>query len=115
VAGTVNGCAFRGALESGGAGHYLSLGPAWRRDSGVEFGQQVEVVLSPEGPQSEALAPDVTAALEARPEARAFFDALPSFYRKNYVRWIESARRPQTRQARIAEMIELLQAGKKQK
>jgi hypothetical protein len=31
------------------------------------------------------------------------------------VRWIEGARRPETRSAHIAEMLSLLKAGKKQR
>jgi ATPase subunit of ABC transporter with duplicated ATPase domains len=41
--------------------------------------------------------------------------SLATFYRNGYIRWIESARRPETRQARITEMIGLLKAGKKQR
>ena len=37
------------------------------------------------------------------------------FYRRNYVRWIESAKRPETRAARIADTVALLKAGKRQK
>jgi hypothetical protein len=115
ITGSVNGCPVRGLLESSGTQFFLFLGPAWRRDSGVEPGADVEVVLAPEGPQSGALSPDVTAALDAEPDARAFFDALATFYRKNYIRWIESAKRAQTRTARIAEMVRLLKAGRKQR
>src|SRR5215510_827072 len=115
ISGTVNGCKVRGALESNGSQFFLSLGAAWRRDNHLDAGAEVEVVLSPEGPQSEQLSPDIASALDAEPEAKAFFDSLASFYRKNYIRWIESAKRPETRSARIAEMVALLKAGKKQK
>jgi len=96
-------------------GFFLSLGPAWRRDNGIDAGAKVEVVLAPEGPQSDTLSSDVVAALNADPKAKAFFDSLATFYRKNYIRWIESAKRPETRTARIAQMMRLLKAGKKQR
>ena len=115
IRGTVNGCGVRGSLGSDGTTYFLPLGAAWRRDSGLEAGAAVEVVLAPEGPQSAALAPDVTAALEAAPRAKAFFEALATFYRNTYIKWIEGAKRPETRAARIAEMVALLEAGKKQK
>jgi hypothetical protein len=115
IRGTVNDCQVRGRLDSNGTQFFLSLGTAWRRGNGLEAGAEVEVVLSPDGPQAESLSPDVTAALDAEPEAKAFFDALATFYRKNFIRWIESAKRPATRSARIAEMVELLKAGKRQK
>ncbi|MBC8077423.1 MAG: DUF1905 domain-containing protein [Chloroflexales bacterium] len=116
ITGSINGCAIRGSLDSDGSQYFLPLGAAWRRDSGVEAGAEVEVALAPEGPQADTLAPDVLAALESEPEARAFFESLATFYRNGYVRWIEGAkRRPETRSARIAEMLSLLKTGKKQR
>ena len=114
ITGSVNGIKVRGPLAPEGEQVILVLGPAWLRDSGLAAGARVEVVLAPEGPQADH-APDIAAALEAEPGARAFFEALPTFYRNNFIRWIESAKRPETRKAHIAEMIELLKAGKRQK
>jgi hypothetical protein len=113
VAGSLNGCTIRARIESAGEKYFLSLGPAWRRDNGFEEGMKVDVTLHPEGPQSETLSSDVTAALNAAPDAKAFFDSLASFYRKNFIRWIESAKRPQTRAARIEEMIKSLKESKR--
>jgi hypothetical protein len=115
ITGSINGCAVRGSLGSDGSQYFLPLGAAWRRDNGVEVGAEVEVELRPEGPQADTLAPDIVAALATEPEARAFFESLATFYRNGYVRWIESARRPETRQARIAELLSLLKGGKKQR
>ncbi len=115
ITGSVNGRPIRGPLASEGGRFFLFLGDAWRRGSGLEAGVTVEVVLSPEGPQAGSIAPDIAAALAAQPAAKAFFESLATFYRNNYVRWIESARQPTTRAARIAEMIALLQAEKKQR
>jgi hypothetical protein len=115
IRGTVNGYGVRGSLGSDGKQYFLPLGAAWRRDCGLEAGSNVEVVLSPEGPQSESLSPDVTAALDAEPQAKAFFESLATFYRNTYIKWIESAKKPETRAARIKEMIALLKADKKQK
>ena len=56
------------------------------------------------------------AALEADPAAAAFFDTLAQFYRKAYLRWIDgTTRRPDLRAARIAEVVDLLAAGIKQR
>jgi hypothetical protein len=116
ITGTINGCAVRGSLGSDdGEQYFLPLGAAWRRDNRVVAGAEVEVMLAPEGPQTDALAPDILAALESESDARAFFDSLATFYRNGYMGWIEGAKRPETRSARIVEMIELLKAGKKQR
>ncbi|HET6822291.1 MAG TPA: YdeI/OmpD-associated family protein [Anaerolineales bacterium] len=115
VTGTVNGHKVRGSLGSDGQQYFLPLGAAWRRDCGINAGDTVEVTVSPEGPQSESLAKDVSDALDTEPQAKAFFESLATFYRNTYIKWIESAKRPETRAARIQEMIELLKAEKKQK
>lgn len=115
ITGSVNGCAVRGALGSNGTQYFLPLGAAWRRGTGLDAGVRVDVVLSPEGPQSAQLSPDVASALNAEPQAKVFFEALATFYRNTYLKWIESAKRPETRSARINEMVKLLKAGKKQK
>lgn len=115
ITGTVNGHQVRGALDSDGSQYFLPLGAAWRRDCGLDVGDQVAVVLAPEGPQAEALSADIAAALAAEPQAKSFFEGLATFYRKGYIKWIEGAKRPETRGARIAEMVALLKAGKKQK
>ncbi len=117
VTGTVDGMGVRAVIERmDGGGYGILLGPAWRRDCGIAPGDEVRVVLVPEGPQRSELAPDVAAALDAEPEAGAFFDALAQFYRRGYLTWIDATkRRPETRVARIAEMVERLKAGKKER
>ena len=116
VRGTINGAGVRGALEQFGRGYFLPLGPAYRRGAGLKPGDPVTVTLIPEGPQSEALAADIAAALAAEPEAARFFDGLPTFYRKNYLRWIDATRRsPDVRAQRIAELVGLMKAGKKER
>ena len=116
VRGTINGMKFRGPLEQSGKGYFMPLGPAYRRDAGLHLGEAVEVVLEPEGPQSAALATDIAAALAANPDAKHFFDGLATFYRKNYLRWIDATKRsPALRAQRIAEMVDLMKAGRKQR
>lgn len=97
-------------------GWAIVLGPAWRRDCGITPGDAVEVVLEPEGPQRDDLDDDIAAALDASPEAAAFFDGLAQFYRNAYLRWIDATkRRPDRRPDRIAEVSGLLEAGVKER
>jgi hypothetical protein len=116
VRGTINGLGVRGALEQFDKGYFLPLGPVYRRDAGLQLGDLVTVTLMPEGPQSKGLAADIVAALEAEPDAARFFDGLATFYRKNYLRWIDATKRsPELRAQRIAELIQLMKAGKKER
>ena len=116
VGGTINGRKVRGRIAPAGRGWALTLTPMWLRDAGVAGGDDVLVELAPEGPQRADLADDIAAALDASPAAAAFFDTLAQFYRKAYLRWIDATtRRPDLRAARIAEVVDLLAAGIRQR
>ncbi|GAA3383135.1 YdeI/OmpD-associated family protein [Cryptosporangium minutisporangium] len=74
------------------------------------------VAIELEGPQRGDHAEDVAAALDASPAAAIFFDSLAQFHRRAYLRWIDATkRRPDQRPERIAEMIRLLEAGRKER
>jgi uncharacterized protein YdeI (YjbR/CyaY-like superfamily) len=103
-------------MSPDGSGWVFPLGPGCIRDGRVAIGDEVIVELAPEGPQRQDLAEDIAAALAANPAAAAFFDTLAQFYRKAYLRWIDATtRRPDLRAARIAEVVDLLAAGIKER
>jgi uncharacterized protein YdeI (YjbR/CyaY-like superfamily) len=52
--------------------------------------------------------PDLAAALEGCPPAGSAFAALPPSHKIEYLRWIDEARRPETRARRIASTLERL-------
>jgi uncharacterized protein YdeI (YjbR/CyaY-like superfamily) len=52
--------------------------------------------------------PDVIEALRANPAALSVFEGLPPSHRKEYLVWIDEAKRDETRKRRIAGMIERL-------
>lgn len=116
IAGTVNHMRVRGVIEASTDGFGFTLGPAWLRDCGPAAGDVVSAEIIAEGPQRGELADDVAAALDANPSAGAFFDSLAQFYRRAYLRWIDATKRRQDlRPQRIADMIQLLAAGQKQR
>jgi Bacteriocin-protection, YdeI or OmpD-Associated/Domain of unknown function (DUF1905) len=116
VSGTIGGRRVRGTISPDGSGWVFPLGPGCIRDGSVAIGDEVIVELAPEGPQRQDLAEDIAAALAANPAAAAFFDTLAQFYRKAYLRWIDATtRRPDLRAARIAEVVDLLAAGIKER
>jgi uncharacterized protein YdeI (YjbR/CyaY-like superfamily) len=51
--------------------------------------------------------------LDRDPAAAAFFDTLSYTHRREYVQWIDGARRPQTRANRIANAVEMLREQRK--
>ena len=117
ITGTVNGIGIRATIDHHDGQRGFTLGPAWLRDCHtVTAGDTVAVEILPEGPQRDDLADDVAAALDANPNAGAFFDSLAQFYRNAYLRWIDATkRRADVRAQRINEMIRLLDTGIKQR
>ena len=116
VSGTVNGIPVRAVIEPFGDGSGILLGTAWLRGCAIRPRDQVEVTLVPEGPQRDDLPEDVAAALEAEPEAGAFFDSLAQFYRKAYLKWIDGTKgRPEEKAARIERTVQLLKDGIKER
>lgn len=116
VAGTLDGQPFRTALVEREGSWRISLGPRSGCAARLQDGGDVAVAIWLEGPQPDGLAPDIAAALDARPRARAAFESLATFYRRGWLRWIDATRRrPDVRAERIAEMLDLVEAGHKQR
>jgi len=115
VNGTIAGAQFRGVITHEGAAWVTTLGPKSQASSRVAPGAVVDVAVDLEGPQAGALAPDIAAALARRPRAKLAFDELATFYRKGWLRWIDGTkRRPDERARRIAEMVRLVETGRKE-
>jgi Bacteriocin-protection, YdeI or OmpD-Associated len=115
LAGTIERYSMRATVTPAGAEPMLMLGPAWCRDPRVGPGASLQVSLHPEGPQLDTISPDFADALRAEPEARRFFESLATFYRKAYVTWVEGAKKQETRVPRIAEVVDDLKAGRRER
>jgi len=57
--------------------------------------------------------PEFEAALAANPAARQNYESFSRSHREQYLLWIITAKRPETRSKRIAESIQILSEGKK--
>lgn len=115
VHGTIGGHGFRGPLTRLADGYAIDLGPSWCRDPAVRGGTTHEVVVEPEPPQLATVSPDVAEAILADPAARATFGSIATHYRLNFVRWIEDAKRPETRAKRIDETVATLRTGRRER
>ncbi|WP_370972319.1 YdeI/OmpD-associated family protein [Amycolatopsis sp. cg9] len=51
---------------------------------------------------------ELAAALAAAPDAAAAFEALPPSHRREYVRWVAEAKKPETRVSRARKAVERL-------
>lgn len=57
--------------------------------------------------------PELETALSANSAARATFDGFPPGCRREYVEWVVEAKRPETRDKRIAQAVEWMAEGKR--
>jgi hypothetical protein len=114
VRATVNGYTFRTTLFTMGGRALLGLNREVREAAGVESGQEVSVELERDDePRAVEVPRDLAAALQADATVRETFDGLSYTHRTEYVRWIEGAKRDETRSRRIAKAVEMLREGVK--
>jgi hypothetical protein len=94
--------------------HILIVTKEIRHQLGKTFGDQIKVQIEQDLELREIIVPDdVKPLLEKNPKARKFFESLSFTDRKEYIRWIETAQRAETRERRIGLFIEKLNAKKK--
>jgi hypothetical protein len=117
VKATIEGELYRGSLvRMGGPCHILGVRKEIREKIGKTFGDEVEVTVEEDSEPREVEVPaDLREALANDPEAEAFFQRLSYTHQKEYVQWIEEAKRDQTRRRRIGQAIELLKQGKRER
>jgi uncharacterized protein YdeI (YjbR/CyaY-like superfamily) len=82
-----------------------------REAAGVAAGDQISVDIEPDAaPREVTLPPDLEAALDD--QARATYDGLSYTHRKEWVRWVEEAKKPETRAGRIEKTVAALREGR---
>jgi Bacteriocin-protection, YdeI or OmpD-Associated/Domain of unknown function (DUF1905) len=106
----INGYEFQTTVGAMSGRYLIGLNKQVRAGAGVEPGDRVSVELVLDDEERTVEVPeDLAAALDS--DARAFFDSLSYTYRKEYARWIEEAKRAETRQARVAKAATMLRDG----
>ena len=87
----------------------LGLSIANRQAAGVATGDEVEIELEFDPDPRIVVEPaDFARALDADPIARIAYDRLPDGRKREHVRAIESAKRPETRTRRIEKALAVL-------
>ncbi len=111
---TINGYSYSSTVARRGERYLVGVNADTRKRAGVAAGDRVEVEIELEtGPREMSVPPDLAEAIEADPAAQAFFASLTASQRKWFVLDVEDAKRPETRQRRIAKSIEMLREGQK--
>ena len=89
----------------------IGLSKAVRAQLGVEIGDEVDATVALDTAEREVDVPaNLAVALDAEPRVRAAFDALSYSRRKELARGVAEAKRPETRERRIASALDELGA-----
>jgi hypothetical protein len=113
VVATVNGYAYRTSVAPYMGVIVMPFSAEHRAATGLVGGEEIDVEIVPDDAPREVTVPDdLAAALAGDPAASAFFDELSFTNRRTYVDWIESAKKAETREARVAKAVVSLGEGK---
>ena len=115
VEGTLNGASFRATLEPDGKGsHWLKVDRKLREAAGAEPGDVVALELAPVAKEPEPKVPaDLRKALAASAAAKATWADITPLARRDWIHWITSGKRAETRVKRIATACDMLAKGKR--
>jgi hypothetical protein len=110
VKALIEGIPYRSTLmRMGSEQHILGILKEIREKVGKTFGDEVTVTVEPDTePRVIEIPKDLMKEFKKDKEAKAFFDKLSYTHQKEYVRWVEEAKKEETRQNRIAKTIEML-------
>jgi hypothetical protein len=111
VRGTVNGTPFRSRVAVYGGKYYLGFNREIRDAAGIGDGDELAIELERDDAPRKLAVPEAFADALAAAGVRDDFDALSYTHRREYVRWIEEAKRDETRERRLAKAVEMLRDG----
>jgi len=106
------GYSYRTTIGVMGGRHLIPVSAEHRAAAGVQAGDQLKVTLTlDDAPRDVEVPSDLAKALKGSPDARRAFDALSPSNRKRHVQSVTSAKTDETRQRRIAKVVEELESG----
>jgi hypothetical protein len=116
VKGTINGSPFRSSLMNMGDGHMMVVNAELRAGAKCRAGDTVAVVMELDEEKRTVEVPAyLKKIIDRDPRARESWPKLSFTHQKEYVKAIEDAKKPETRDKRIAAMMDALRKGRRKK
>ena len=115
VKATIEGVPYRGLLtRMGRPNHMLIILKGIREQIGKSFGDQVKVTVEADAePRVLEVPGELLKVLKKDKVAMSVFEKLSYTHRREYVMWINEAKKDETRKRRIEKTLEMLKEGKK--
>ena len=116
VEGTMNGFLFQATLDPDGqGGHWMRVDANLRETAGAKIGDVVTLEIAPMLEEPEPVVPeDFAAALaDAEPKAGLSWRATTPLARRDWIQWITSGKKAETRVLRIEKACDMLAKGKR--
>jgi hypothetical protein len=113
---TLGGYSYRTTIAPMGGRFFVPLSAEHRAAAGVTAGDEVEVTVEVDTAERDVDVPsDLAALLAEDPVAGAFFNGLAYSHRKEWVRWIEDAKKAETRSQRVRVTLDALHQGRRRR
>jgi hypothetical protein len=113
VRATVNGYEYRTTIAKMGGRFLMPFAKEHRDASGIEAGDAIEVTLVEDVAERTVDVPDDLAKALEKAGLHDAFERLAFTHRKEHVRAVEEAKKPETRARRIEKCVEMVSAGRK--
>jgi hypothetical protein len=111
---TINGYSYASTVAPYNGKYLIPVSADVRAAAKVEAGDTLTVTLTVDSSTRSVDVPaDLAAALKKNARAKTFFGTLSFSQQRAYTDWIEQAKKPETRAARVEKTIEFLNDGKK--
>jgi hypothetical protein len=111
---TLNGHTYRTTAVSMSGQFHVPLSAENRAAAGVSAGEVVDVGIEiDDAPREVEVPADLLLALSGDAAVKEFFDELSFTHRKEWVRWVEDAKKPETRERRVGQTVAELREGRR--
>jgi hypothetical protein len=108
---TIDGHRYRGSLFPYGGTYFLGVLKEIREAAGKTHGDKVRIVMElDEEPRTVEVPEDLKSALKESEAVKKAFEKLSYSHKREYVNWINEAKKDETRHRRIEKLIEKLTA-----
>jgi hypothetical protein len=110
---SLDGYSYRNTIAPMGGGWWVGVSQAHRQASGLRAGAEVEVTLDLDtAPREIEVPPELAAALEADPGAKAFFDGLSYSNKSVFTLNVAGTKNPDTKARRVEQAIAKMREGR---